>query len=51
MDISSYEQLPIDGEVFVVIMEMPLGKIVAAKLADILGGATAVPLHLIERPA
>lgn len=48
-DFSAYARVVVNGEEYVVIMELPAQKIMAVRASDIGGGAESVPLYIINK--
>lgn len=50
-DFDQYSRISLDGDDYTVVVELPMGKMLCARVADVGGGASAAPLYLMERPA
>lgn len=49
-DFDQYSRISLNGDEFIVIMELPMQKLMCARVADIGGGADVVILYLMEKP-
>lgn len=47
-DFSTYPQFELDGETYIVLVELPAQKALCCRVADIEGGASNVPVVLME---
>jgi len=50
-DFSTYPQFELDGETYIVLVELPVQKALCCRVADVEGGADCVPTVLMENLA
>lgn len=49
-DFSSYTKFFLNGDEYIVLLELPVQKALCCRVIDIEGGATTVPVVLMESP-
>jgi hypothetical protein len=49
-DFSTYTKFFLDGDEYIVLLDLPVQKALCCRVADIEGGATFVPVVLMEAP-